>query len=273
MTKRSIGGWIGMLIMLAISLAAFYPFYSMIMMSTYNSNDLYTGIKLIPGDYLAENFKTLFTIDFMAYYKNSLIVAVSTTVLGVFVSAAAGFAFGKYEFRFKKTMFAAVLVTMMIPMQFGIVAFVLEMRWIGWLNTLWPLIVPPAANALGVFWMTQFARSTIPTEVLESARIDGCGEAGIFFRIVMPFLRPAFVTLGLLFFLWSWNNFFVPLIVLSSDSLYTIPLGIRGLAGQFRADSAAQILGLTLGTIPVLVFFAVFSKNLIEGLASTAVKG
>ncbi|MFF2483936.1 carbohydrate ABC transporter permease [Paenibacillus sp. NPDC058071] len=273
MRKLGVGGWVGFLIMLVISLLAFYPFYSMIMMSTYNSNELYTGIKLYPGNYLAENFKTLFSIDFLGYYKNSLIVAISTTVLGVLVSAAAGFAFGKYEFRFKNILFVSVLVTMMIPMQFGIVAFVLEMRWLGWLDTLLPLIIPPAANALGVFWMTQFARSTIPTEVLESARIDGCGETGIFFKIVIPFLRPAFVTLGLLFFLWSWNNFFVPLIVLSSDSLYTIPLGIRGLAGQFRADNAAQILGLTVGTIPVLIFFGFFSKNLMEGLASSAVKG
>ncbi|WP_028562827.1 carbohydrate ABC transporter permease [Paenibacillus pinihumi] len=273
MRQRSLADWIGLAVMLVISLAAFYPFYSMMIMSTYESNELYTGIKLLPGSYLGENLKTLFSIDFLAFYKNSLIVALSTTVLGVLVSAAAGFAFGKYEFRFKKTLFVMVLVTMMIPMQFGIVAFVLEMRWLGWLNTLLPLIIPPAANAFGVFWMTQFARSTIPGEVLESARIDGCGETGLFFKIVLPFLRPAFVTLGLLFFLWSWNSFFVPLIVLSKDSLYTIPLGIRGLAGQFRADNAAQVLGLTLGTIPVLVFFSIFSKNLIEGLASSAVKG
>ncbi|BBI32843.1 carbohydrate ABC transporter permease [Cohnella abietis] len=267
------GSWIGLLVMLVISIMAFYPFYSMLIMSTYQSNDLYTSIKLLPGNYLGENFKTLFSIDFLAYYKNSIIVAISTTVLGVLVSAAAGFAFGKYKFRFKNVLFVSVLLTMMIPMQFGIVAFVIEMRWFGWLDTLLPLIIPPAANAFGVFWMTQFARSTIPDEVMESARIDGCGETSIFFKIVLPFLRPAFITLGLLFFLWSWNSFFVPLIVLSTDSLYTIPLGIRGLAGQFRADSAAQILGLTIGTIPVLVFFAIFSKNLIEGLASSAVKG
>ncbi|QJD83874.1 carbohydrate ABC transporter permease [Cohnella herbarum] len=273
MRKLGINGWIGLLLMLVISVVSFYPFYSMIIMSTYESNELYTGIKLLPSSYLAENWNSLFSIDFLAYYKNSLIVSISTTVLGVLVSAAAGFAFGKYEFRFKNLLFVLLLGTMMIPMQFGIVAFVLEMRWFGWLNTMLPLIIPPAANAFGVFWMTQFARSSIPSEVLESGRIDGCGETGLFFRIVLPFLRPAFVTLGLLFFLWSWNSFFVPLIVLNDDSLYTIPLGIRALAGQFRADNAAQILGLTLGTIPVLLFFSIFSKNLIEGLASSAVKG
>jgi multiple sugar transport system permease protein/cellobiose transport system permease protein len=268
-----VSGLAMLIFMIVLSLLSLYPFYSMIIMSTYDSNELYTGIKLLPGSELAANLHTVFSIDFLAYYRNSLIVAVSTTALGLLVSAAAGFAFGKYEFRSKRMLFVIVLLTMMIPTQFGVVAFVIEMRWIGWLNTLFPLIIPPAANAFGVFWMTQFARSSIPGEVLESARIDGCSETGLFFRIALPFLRPAFVTLGLLLFLWSWNNFFLPLILLNNDKLYTLPLGIRGLAGQFRADNAAQILGMTLGTIPVLIFFGVFSKNLIEGLAASAVKG
>jgi cellobiose transport system permease protein len=271
--KWGVGGTVLFVVMVLVSLLALYPFYSMIVMSTYDSNSLYTGIKLLPGNYLGENLKTLFTINFLSYYKNSLLVAVSTTLLGVMISAAAGFAFGKYHFRFKNLLFAFVLLTLMIPTQFGVVAFVIEMKWLSWQNTLLPLIIPPAANAFGVFWMAQFAQNTIPGEVLESARIDGSSETGIFFRIALPFLRPAFITLGLLLFLWSWNSFFMPLILLTDDSLYTLPLGIRGLAGQFRSDNAAQILGMTMGTIPVLIFFAIFSKNLIEGLAATAVKG
>jgi multiple sugar transport system permease protein/cellobiose transport system permease protein len=269
-----LGNALMMIIMLIITFISLYPFYTMIIMGTYESNELYTGIKFWVGDYLQENFNSLFTrINFLAYYRNSLFVAISTTVLGILVCSAAGYAIGKYEFRFKKTLFAIILGMLMIPTQFNIVAFVVEMRWLGWTNTHLPLIIPPAANAFGAFWMTQFARNSIPTEVLESARIDGCNEYGIFFRIAMPFMRPAIVTLALLLFLWSWNNFFTPLIILNDNNLYTIPLGIRGLAGQFRNDNAAQILGITLGTIPVLIFFAIFSKNLIQGLSASAIKG
>jgi cellobiose transport system permease protein len=256
-----------------VSLVAIYPYYSMIMMGTYYSNDLFTGIKVLPGNYLKENFATLKTINILLFYKNSIIVSVSSAVLTVLVCAAAGFGFAKYQFRFKKPLFTFILLTMMIPLQLGIVAFLVEMRAIGWLKTLLPLIVPPAANAFGAFWMTQFAVQAIPDEVMESARIDGCSEFRIFLQIALPFMVPACTTLGLLSFLWSWNSLFQPLIVISDAKLFTIPLGIRQLATNFRQDNAAQILGLTLTSIPILFFFALFSRSLISGLSSAAVKG
>jgi multiple sugar transport system permease protein/cellobiose transport system permease protein len=252
---------------------AIYPYYSMIMMGTYYSNDLFTGIKILPGDYLKENLATLRTINILTFYKNSILVAVSCSILTVFVCAAAGFGFAKYQFKFKKSLFTFILLTMMVPLQLGIVAFVVEMRAIGWLKTLLPLIVPPAANAFGAFWMTQFALQAIPDEVMESARIDGCSELRIFTQIALPFMVPACTTLGLLSFLQSWNSLFQPLIVISDAKLFTIPLGIRQLATNFRMDNAAQILGLTLTSIPILFLFALFSRSLISGLSSAAVKG
>lgn len=257
----------------AISIVAIYPYYSMIMMGTYYSNDLFTGIKILPGDYLKENLATLKTINILTFYKNSVLVAVSCSILTVFVCAAAGFGFAKYQFKFKKPLFTFILLTMMVPLQLGIVAFVVEMRAIGWLKTLLPLIIPPAANAFGAFWMTQFALQAIPDEVMESARIDGCSELRIFTQIALPFMVPACTTLGLLAFLLSWNSLFQPLIVISDAKLFTIPLGIRQLATNFRMDNAAQILGLTLTSIPILFLFAIFSRSLISGLSSAAVKG
>jgi multiple sugar transport system permease protein/cellobiose transport system permease protein len=256
-----------------VSIVAIYPYYSMIMMGTYYSNDLFTGIKILPGDYLKENLATLKTINILTFYKNSVLVAVSCSILTVLVCAAAGFGFAKYQFRFKKPLFTFILLTMMVPLQLGIVAFVVEMRTIGWLKTLLPLIVPPAANAFGAFWMTQFALQAIPDEVMESARIDGCSEFRIFTQIALPFMVPACTTLGLLSFLLSWNSLFAPLIVISDAKLFTIPLGIRQLATNFRMDNAAQILGLTLTSIPILFLFALFSRSLISGLSSAAVKG
>lgn len=261
------------LILSAISVIVVFPFYTMIMMGTFSSNELFTGIKIVPGSYVFQNLRNLMQVNLLNAYKNSIIIAVGATSLGILVCSLAGYAFAKFDFKMKKIFFTFILITMMIPMQLGIIAFVIEMRTLGWLGTLLPLIVPPAANAFGVFWMTQFTKGAIPNEVIESARMDGCGELQIFFRIALPFIKPACITLGLLLFLQSWNNFFVPLVVVNNERLYPIALAIRRLSTQFQRDNAAQILGTTLGVIPALVFFTIFSKNLIRGLSAAAVKG
>jgi cellobiose transport system permease protein len=256
-----------------LSIFALLPFYIMIMMGTYQNEELFTRIILYPGTYLLENFKTVAASHFEVVYLNSLIVSIASTVLSVFVSAFAGYSFAKHDFKYKKKIFAFVLFTMMIPGQLGLVAFVIEMRTLHLAGTLLPLILPWIANAFGVFWMTQFIRSAIPTEVLESARMDGCTDIDIFFRIVIAFIYPAITTLSLLVFLWSWNNYLLPLIVINKPELYTIPLGITSLGNAYRTDLAAQILGLTIGTLPVLVLFAIGSKSFIRGLTAGSVKG
>jgi ABC-type sugar transport system, permease component len=261
-----------LLIMILISSVALAPFWFMVNMGTYKANELYTGIKLIPSNYIIENFKSLMAIDFFKYYVNSLIVAISSSALTVFVCSLCGYALSKYEFKGRKALINVVMLTMMVPTQLSLVGFAIEMNKIGWLNTLLPLIIPPAASPFGVFWIRQFTKDSIPDSVLESARLDGCSEFAIFLKIAFPFMRPACMTLMMLSFLWSWNSFIVPMIVLTDQKLYTITLGIRQLATQFRTDLGAQILGLTLATIPILILFSIFSKNLISGLASAAVK-
>jgi multiple sugar transport system permease protein/cellobiose transport system permease protein len=261
-----------LLVMIIISLVALMPFWIMIMMGTYKTNTLYTGIKLIPGNYVQGNLKTLTQIRIDRFYLNSLYVSLSCSLLTVFVCAMCGYALSKYSFKGRVLMGNIVLLTMMIPSQLSLVGFVMEMNKIGWLNTHMPLIIPPVASAFGVFWIRQYTKNAIPDSVIESARLDGCGEFRIFLQIAFPFMGPACVTLLMLSFLASWNSFFIPMIILSSLKLYTIPLGIRQLATQFRTDIAAQILGMTIATIPMLAMFAVFSKNLISGLASAAIK-
>ena len=272
MKKRRKRQVLMVVIMLFFTLIAVAPFYFMINMGTYQSNELYKGIKLLPGNYLVENFKSLLAINFFKYYRNSIFVSVSCSVLTVLVCALCGFGLAKYKFAGNKMMTNIVMLTMMVPTQLSLVGFVIEMKNIGWLNTHLPLIIPAAASAFGVFWIRQFTQDSIPDSVIESARLDGCGEAMVFFRIALPFMRPACMTLALLSFLWSWNSFMMPTTVLTDEKLYTIPLGIRQLATQFRTDLGAQILGLTVATIPVLILFGVFSKQLISGLASAAVK-
>ncbi len=264
----------GMLVVMAlVSMVSLFPFYSMLMMGTYKTTDLYSSVKLLPGNYLKENLQRVLSTPIFTFYRNSIAVAVCSSLVCVFVSSLAGYALAKFQFRGKKLISSFILLTMMVPSQLGIVAFVLEMRKMGLTDTLIPLILPFAANAFGVYWIRSFSESAVPFEVLESARIDGAGEFSIFFRIVLPFIRPACVTLLLLAFLWSWNDFLYPLVLINKNELYTIPLGIRQMSGAYSNDTAAQILGLSVSTLPILLLFIAFNRNMIEGLTSSSVKG
>ena len=249
-------------IMVLVALICLLPFYFMIIMSTQYTEDIYKGITFLPGSYLIENLKTVFNAHFEMYYKNSIIVAVSATALSLFVSTLCGFSFAMYEFKGARFLFAFVLVTMMIPTQLGLVAFVVEMKSIGWMNTLLPLIVPPAATGFGVYWM----------EIVESARIDGAGEPRILFSIAVPCIKPAIASLGLMNFVTNWNSFLVPLIVLNKSDTYTVPIGIINLNSAYRNDLAAKITALSIGIIPLLILFMLTAKTFISGITMGAVK-
>lgn len=261
------------LFMVMMSVCALLPFYMMIVMGTHYSEDLYTGVKLFFGKYFVQNFQTVMRQNFLLYYWNSIVVAGCHVVGGLVISALTGYAFAKFEFRGKKFLFAVIVATLAIPEQLGLIGYVLEMRWLGLNNTLFPLIVFGMANAFGVFWMRQYIGSSVPDEIIESGRVDGCREFGIFFRLIMPIIRPALITIFLLLFLWSWNNYMTPLVMISKEKLYTIPLSIALISSEYRTDYAARILALSMGTIPILILFSFGSKYLIQGLVAGSVKG
>lgn len=256
-----------------MTLLSVIPFYFMIITGTYINEAIYTGIKLVPGDYFLQNLHTVMSTNFMLFYKNSFIVALATTAGVMFVSCLAGFAFAKMDFPGKKFLFMFVLGTIMIPSQMGLVGLAIEMRWFGFINTHLALVLPALANAFGVFWMRQYIASSVPNEILESANIDGCNMFNSFIRIVLPITRPALITLFLFFFLWSWNDYLVPLVMINNQDLYTIPLAIAILGQLHRTDYAARILALTLATLPVLIIFALGSKHLIRGMVAGSLKG
>lgn len=267
---RAIPGYI---VIVFFSLVSLLPFYIMLVMGTYSNADLNTGLKMIPGDYLMENLRTILQTDYFTYYKNSLLVAFTATLGGLVVCSMAGFAFAKYEFKGKEVLFVIVLGTLMIPKQLGLVGFLAEMRAMGMQNTLLPLMIPPMASAFGVFWMRQYMESAVPDELLESAKLDGCNDFRVYSMIVMPVIRPALVTIFLLLFLWSWNDYLTPLIVINKESRYTVPLGASILGNMYRSDYAARILALSMATIPILVLFSLGSRSLIRGLVAGSVKG
>lgn len=261
------------LVLSFISIVGLLPFYFMFILSTYNTDDIYKGLAIFPNTYALQNLRTVFSSDFPIFYRNSLYVTILSTLLCTLVSSLAGFAFAKYSFRGKKLLFNFILVTMMIPAQLGLVAYVMEMKFLGLNNTHIPLMLQWGASAFGVFWMTQYIRSRVPYEIMESSRIDGCSELRTYYSIILPFIKPALVTLSILVFMWSWNNYLLPVIIINKPRMFTIPMGIATLGSYYRTDYGAKIMGLSLGTVPAIIAFIAGSRYFIQGLTAGALKG
>lgn len=260
------------LLLLFTTILALTPFYIMFIMGTYKNEDIFTGLKLLPGDYIAKNLETILQGNVIRPYLNSLFISVLSMIICVLVSSLIGYGMSKFRFRGKKLLMTVLLATLVMPYQISMAGYMMEMRWFHLNNTLWPMILVFIANPFGAFWMTQYIGSAIPDSIIESARIDGSGELRLFLTIVFPMIKPATITLALLVFLWSWNNFLIPLVFVTDPKQYTLPIFISTLGGAYRVDYAAKMLNLTLATIPVLVFFSIFSKYLIKGMTIGAVK-
>jgi cellobiose transport system permease protein len=255
------------------TLFAILPFYVIVMMATHSTAEIFSGKLFSPGNYFWANMKTIFINKFHYAYYNSIIVSTISTVICVFISALTGYALAKYRFKLRNFLFFFILMIMMLPGQIGLIGYVLEMKALGLNNTLAPLILIWCISAFGVFFMVQYIKETLPDEMIESARIDGCSEFGIFIRIVLPFIKPATTTLATLIFLWSWNYFLLPTIIIYNRELYTIPLGIQALQNTYFVDFGAQGAGLAFAVVPILIIFSLGSKTFIKGLTAGAIKG
>jgi multiple sugar transport system permease protein len=251
------------------------PFYFMFIFATHHNDKIFTvPPPLWFGDALGDNLRDLLT-RLPHFWKNlgwSFYIAIMTTVLNLFFCSLAGFAFAMYDFRWREQFFAAVMATLLLPSFIGMIPTVLVMDWLGWFNTPRALYVPGAVGALGIFMMRQYIASAIPRELIDAARIDGCGEFGLYWRIVLPLIGPALGTLGLVVFIGSWNNFISPLIVMNDMEMYTVPLALRALQGTGQTPWGAISAGAAIAVLPLLVIFAFASRRLIEGLTAGAVK-
>lgn len=272
-TKKRLSAVGKQMILIVMTFLMFFPLYIVFIMGTYYSEDIFKGIPVLPSDYLWENLKMVFSKGFVRAYVNSIAVSVGSVVISVVVSTMIGFALAKYSFRGKKLILGFVLAVMMIPGQISLIGYMLEMRMAGLNNTLLPLIFNWAAHPLGAFLMVQFISDGVPDELLESARLDGCSEPGLFFKIVIPCIRPGFVTLATMIFLWSWNNYVLPVIIVNKQELFTIPLMVNNLSNAFRSDYGAIMCALSLSILPMIVIFSLCSKTFIKGISAGAVKG
>ena len=202
---------------------------------------------------------------------NSLFVASAVTLSNIFLCSLAGYAFAKLRFPGRDVIFLAMLSSMMIPWQVNLVPGFLIIKELGWLNTFWALIIPKLALPFGIFLCRQYILS-IPNDLLEAARIDGCTELGIYWRVILPLIIPALATLAIFTFLAQWNDFVWPLIVVQEGHMRTVPLIIGVLNGQFGSNFAMVMAGAVVVTLPMLVIFLVFQRQFIKGVFLTTIR-
>jgi ABC-type glycerol-3-phosphate transport system permease component len=220
------------------------------------------------------NFATAWQVaPFGRFFLNSAVIAVVGTALVLLLCSLAGFAFAVYEFPFKGPLFMLVLTTLMVPYQVVMIPVFILLRDMGLLNTFAGVILPGLANAFGVYLMRQYI-ATLPRELFDAARIDGCGELGIYWRIAMPLARPALASLTILTFLWEWNGFLWPLIALRSQDMFTWSLGVMTFFQEEWSRKYHLAMAVSLvGVLPVLVVFLAFQREFVRGVALSGIKG
>ena len=274
MTRDRLAPWaayaivgVGALIMLA-------PFYFMFVFATQSRTEIFS---LPPPVWFGDEFFNNLNIltSRLPFWRNlgwSLYVALASTALTLLFCSMGGYAFALFEFRFKRALFALVMGTMLLPSFMNMIPTFMIMDVLGWIDQPRALYLPGAASAFGIFLMRQFVATSVPKDLIEAARMDGCGELGIYARIALPLLKPALGTLGLITFIASWNNFIGPLIVMRSPENYTLPLALRSLQSPVDTEWGALMAGSAIATIPLLILFMLSSRQLISGLTAGAVK-
>jgi len=205
------------------------------------------------------------------YFLNSLIVATSATLLALLFNGTAGYAFAKLRFRGRAALYRLLLAGLLVPAQVTMIPLFGLLKYLGLVNSYAGAIVPGAASIFGIFLVRQYALS-IPDELLDAARIDGGSEWRIFRSVVAPLLIPILITLGIFVFLGTWNDFMWPLIVLTDNSLYTLPVALASLSREHVADNELMMAGSVLTTLPVLVIFVALQRYYVQGLMAGSVK-
>ena len=244
-------------------------------LSSLKANDTIFAVPMrwLPTSLNWNNYFDAFEVaPFGRYFLNSAIVAVAVTTSTVFFGAMAGYGFSKFRFPGRNLVFGLILSTFMIPFPVIMIPLFVLMRNFGWVNTYWGLIVPGALTGFAVFMMRQFIQA-LPGEIIDAARIDGAGEVRIFLTIVLPLARPALATLGILTFLDSWNNLLWPLIVIQSDDMETIPLGLTKFSTLYSSNYSQMLAMAVIASLPVLAVFVVGRRQIINSLMLSGIKG
>jgi cellobiose transport system permease protein len=261
-------------LLIAFLLGSAFPLYWQVLVGSHSSTTAFDSTPpLFPGGNFFANAGRVFDqVRFWKALSNSFIVSASIAASVVLFSTLAGFAFAKLRFRGRNALYLFVIATLAVPTQLGIVPLYILMAEYGWAGHLQAVIVPNMVTALGVFWMRQYLVQALPTELIEAARVDGCSMIRVFWHVCVPIARPAAAVLGLFTFVMAWNDFLWPLIALNPENP-TVQVAIDQINTGFNKDFSLIMTGTTLGTLPLIIVFVVFGRQIVAGIMQGALKG
>ncbi|WP_127792120.1 carbohydrate ABC transporter permease [Agromyces sp. LHK192] len=266
-------------VVLAILVVILYPVVWMLLSTFKPSADIVGNVQLLPRETTLENYETALAgiggVSFWTFFQNSVILALASVVGVVLSSAVSAYAFARIPFPGRNVYFGLMIATLLLPFHVVIIPQYIMFNTLGMVNTFWPLLLGKflATESFFIFLMVQFMRG-LPRELDEAARIDGAGHYRTFVSIMLPLLKPALVTSAIFAFIWNWNDFFGPLLYLKDPDLYTLPIALRLFVDQSSAaDYGAQMAMAVLALIPVFLFFLIFQRYLVDGVATQGLKG
>ncbi|MBB3451982.1 multiple sugar transport system permease protein [Rhizobium sp. BK313] len=277
--KRRDKRWLLHVVLIAGAFLMLYPLLWMIGSSFKPEGEIFSNLNPIPTSLDFSNYIKGWTLgtgaSFSTFFLNSFIVCVGAIVGNLLSCSLAAYAFARINFRFKGILFALMIGTLMLPFHVTVVPQYIIFNSLGWINTFLPLIVPKffAVDAFFIFLMVQFIRG-IPLELEQAAKVDGCNRFQIFTLIILPLMMPALVTTTIFTFIWTWNDFFSQLLYLNAEKNYTVSLGLRQFLDASGQSSWGSMFAMTtLSLVPVFLVFLFFQKRLVEGIATTGLKG
>jgi len=261
--------------MLFLGLVAIIPIYLMLINATRSTEQINTGISILPDANTLYNWRTLTRRGFQIWqgFGNSAFISICTTLLSIYFSALTAYGLHVYRFKGRALLWTIILIIIMLPGSLSIIGFyqfisVLKLR-----DSYIPLIIPGIAAAGTVLFLRQYMMSVLSTELIDAARIDGAGEYMIFNNIILPVMVPALAAQSIFTFVASWNNFITPFVLLSSDKKYTLPMLVQNLRGNiYRAEYGAIYLGIAVSLIPILIFYSFMSRFIISGITMGGIK-
>lgn len=261
-------------ILLLLGLITIYPFVWMLC-SSFKQNKEIMALEqhLLPKQFILDNYVNMNAhFDFLRFFANSLFITVAITLLVVYTSTLCGFVLSKYQFKGRNLLFGFVLCTMMIPWCVTIIPKYSMIQAFGWMDSYKALIIPSMFSGFGIFMMKQHI-SSLPDEILEAARIDGANEFFIFHRIVLPMAKNGISSIAIFQFLWAWEDFLWPYLVITSQEKQLLAVGLKMFNGQYSTDYGALFAATAISIVPVLLIYLFFQKQFIAGIAASAVKG
>jgi multiple sugar transport system permease protein len=274
-TVKRLGQFVLIVLIVVGAITMAFPFIWMVLTSLKHSDEIYRlPMTILPDNFFnPENYRIVFERQpFLRFFLNSFIVAAGSTLTSLFLSSLAGYAFAKFEFPGKEALFFVfILAVLMIPFEVIVIPLYLLFNRLGLVDTYLGIMGPSLLSAFGVFIMRQFIVS-IPNDYIDAARIDGHSELQIFFRIILPMSGPALATLGTIKFIWSWNEFLWPLVMVTSEEMRTVTLGLSTYTGLWHTDYNVVTAAAFLSVIPMLVIYLFLQNFVVEGMAMTGLK-